>query len=42
MDGRYRLDHAVTATQKAILKAFGMDADFVRKMANGLSEMLSE
>ena len=42
MDGRYRLDHAVTATQKAILKAFGMDADSVRKMANGLSEMLSE
>ena len=42
MDGRYRLDHAVTATQKAILKAFGMDADSVRKMANGLREMLSE
>ena len=42
MDGRYRLDHAVTATQKAILKAFGMDVDSVRKMANGLSEMLSE
>ena len=42
LDGRYRLDHAVTATQKKILKAFQMDADSVRKMANGLSEMLAE
>lgn len=42
LDGRYRLDHAVTATQKKILKAFRMDADSVRKMANGLSEMLAE
>lgn len=24
-DNRYRLDHAVTVTQKTILKAFGMD-----------------
>ena len=24
-DGKYRIDHAVTATQKAILKAFGID-----------------
>lgn len=42
LDGRYRLDHAVTATQRRILKAFQMDADAVRKMANGLSEMMSE
>lgn len=36
-DGRYRLDHAVTATQKTILKAFGMDAAVIRKSANELS-----
>lgn len=28
-DGEYRLDHAVTATQKTILKAFKMDASYV-------------
>ena len=39
-DGRYRLDHAVTATQKTILKAFGMDADVIRKSADELSTML--
>lgn len=39
-DGRYRLDHAVTATQKTILKAFGMDAAVIRKSANELSGML--
>ena len=42
LDGGYRLDHVVTATQKKILKAFQMDADSVRKMANRLSEMLAE
>ena len=39
-DGRYRLDHAVTATQKTILKAFDMDAAFVRSSANELSDIL--
>lgn len=39
-DGRYRLDHAVTATQKTILKAFGMDAAVIRKSANELSSKL--
>ena len=39
-DGRYRLDHAVTATQKTILKAFDMDADVIRKSTNELSSML--
>lgn len=39
-DGRYRLDHAVTATQKTILKAFDMDAGFVRSRANELSGIL--
>ncbi|MCD7818476.1 MAG: hypothetical protein LUH07_05450 [Lachnospiraceae bacterium] len=29
LDGVYRLDHAVIATQKKILKAFGITADYV-------------
>lgn len=32
-DGRYRLDHAVTAAQKTILKAFRMDANIVTERA---------
>jgi hypothetical protein len=28
--GRYRLDYAITATQKTILGAFGIDAEEVR------------
>ena len=30
-DGKYRMDHAVTATQKIILKAFDMDAEQIQK-----------
>lgn len=41
-DGRYRMDHAVTATQKAILRAFGIDADYVRREAGTLSGMLAK
>lgn len=41
-DGRYHLDHAVTATQKTILKAFGMDAGYVKEVAKELSSRLSE
>lgn len=41
-DGRYRLDHAVTAAQKTILKAFGMDVNMVRKSAGELSDMLAK
>lgn len=40
LDGRYRMDHAVTATQKDILRAFHMDAGTVKKQADELSEML--
>ena len=36
------MDHAVTATQKTILNAFNMDADFVRKRADELSRMLED
>jgi hypothetical protein len=41
-DGKYRLDHAVTASQKTILRAFGMDTEFIRKKAQELSEMLAK
>lgn len=40
MDNVYRLDHAVTANQKAILNAFGMDAEYVINKAAELSEIL--
>ena len=33
LDGVYRLDHPVTAKQKAILKAFGLTEDFVEHKA---------
>ncbi len=35
-DGDYRLDHAVTATQKTILKAFHMDAAYIKREAEKL------
>lgn len=38
--GEYRLDHAVTATQKAILKAFKMDAAYIQKEAAAIRETL--
>ena len=39
-DNEYRLDYAVTATQKAILKAFGLTEADVRKQANAISSDL--
>jgi len=39
-DGVYRLDHAVTATQKEILAAFGMDVDRVKRAARDLGREL--
>lgn len=39
-DQIYRLDHAVTKTQKTILNAFGMDAAYVKQRANRISEQL--
>lgn len=36
-DGNYRLDHAVTATQKEILKAFGMTERNIRELAIGIN-----
>ena len=40
LDRIYRMDHAVTATQKAILKAFGMDVAYVKQKAQIISEQL--
>ena len=34
LDGVYRLDHAVTATQKAILKAFNLTDAYVKYVAD--------
>lgn len=39
-DNAYCLDHAVTATQKTILKAFGLDAGYVKAQAGKLREAL--
>ena len=41
-DNKYRLDHAVTATQKVILKSFGMDANVIRHHADKISQILKE
>jgi hypothetical protein len=40
-DNVYRLDHAVTATQKTILKAFGIDAGYVKARAGEISKQLT-
>ncbi|MDO4805167.1 MAG: hypothetical protein Q4A32_10160 [Lachnospiraceae bacterium] len=40
-DNEYSLDYAVTATQKTILKAFGMTADNVHRQARGISADLA-
>jgi hypothetical protein len=40
VDKKYRLDHAVTATQKAILKAFDMDADYIKEKSSEISKLL--
>jgi len=40
MDGKYRLDHALTKKQKTILKAFDIDTKKVLAEANKISEIL--
>jgi transposase len=40
LDLVYRLDHAVTATQKTILSAFGMDAKYIQEKAKRISEQI--
>ena len=39
-DGVYRLDHAVTATQKTILNAFGIDANYIKRKVKEISSNL--
>ena len=39
-DNKYRLDHAVTATQKTILNAFGLDANIIKHYAAEISKTL--
>ena len=41
-DGHYRLDHAVTATQKTILSAFGLDDEYIRQKATEIGKQLYE
>jgi len=41
-DHVYRLDHAVTATQKEILKAFSISESNVRAAATEISQTLSD
>lgn len=41
-DNKYRMDHAITATQKTILKAFGMDANVIKYYAKEISKILME
>ena len=40
LDNVYRLDHAITATQKTILKAFGLDAAYIKYRATEISNAL--
>lgn len=41
LDNEYRPDHAVTATQKAILSAFGMTANDIKQKSKELSAELA-
>jgi transposase len=42
LDNVYRLDHAVTAVQKIILKAFGMDAAYIKYKAAEISQQFTK
>lgn len=42
LENIYRLDHAVTANQKVILKAFGLDANSIKYFASELSKELEK
>lgn len=39
-DRVYRLDHAVTKTQRTILNALGMNVQYINDRANRISEQL--
>lgn len=40
LDNVYRLDHAITATQKKILKAFGLSEEYIKNRAVEISRLL--
>ena len=40
MDRIYRLDHAITATQKTILGAIGINVPYIKDRVNRISEQL--
>ena len=42
LDNVYRMDHAVTKTQKEILSAFGIESSHVKYKADFISEALRE
>lgn len=42
MDKAYRQNHAVTKTQRSILKAFGIDAAYMKKAIGHLSKEMLE
>lgn len=42
LDNVYRLDHAVTAAQKTILKAFAIDVSYIKYKACEISEALKK
>ena len=42
LDGNYRIDHAVTATQKAILDAFGIDVSYIKRKVSLINAKLTE
>ena len=41
-NGKYRLDHAVSKKQKAILSAFGMDDEDIRSLALRIGNSLAD
>lgn len=41
IDNRYRMDHALTRTQKLILRAFGIDAGYIKEATQKLSNRLA-
>ncbi len=41
-DNKYRLDHAITATQKTILKSFGVDTSIIKYHATEIGKILKE
>ena len=42
LDGDYRIDHTVTAIQKAILDVFGIDVSYVKLKASLINPKLTE